>query len=73
MLLQEFMLAMECFFLEWYTDRDDEGPYGRTHPSNNTEAVATSMKEGGVCTSTCSCMKCAPVLSVLRPEPSQQQ
>ena len=42
------MLAMECFFFEWYPDRDDEGPYGRVHVSNNTKAVDTSMKEGGV-------------------------
>ena len=45
---QEYMVAMECFFFEWYQDKDDEGPYGRTHVSNNTEAVEKSMKEGQV-------------------------
>ena len=45
---QEFMIAMECFFFEWYPDNDKEGPYGRTFVSNNTQAVETSMKEGGV-------------------------
>ena len=39
---------MECFFFEWYQDNDNEGPYGRTFVSNNTQAVETSMKEGGV-------------------------
>ena len=39
---------MECFFFEWYPDNDKEGPYGRTFVSNNTQAVETSMKEGGV-------------------------
>ena len=39
---------MECFFFEWYQDNDKEGPYGRTFVSNNTQAVETSMKEGGV-------------------------
>lgn len=42
------MVAMECFFFEWYQDEDDEGPYGRTHVSNNTEAIEKSMKEGQV-------------------------
>ena len=46
--LQEFMIAMECFFFEWYPDKDDEGPFGRVHVSNNTQAVEKSMKEGGV-------------------------
>ncbi len=47
-MLQEFMIAMECFFFEWYPDKDDEGSFGRVHVSNNTEAIEKSMKEGGV-------------------------
>lgn len=39
---------MECFFYEWYPDRDDEGPFGRVRVSNNTKAIDISMKEGGV-------------------------
>ena len=56
-LLQEFMIAMECFFFEWYPDRDDEGSFGRVHVSNNTAAVETSMREGGVSSAphTCPC------------------
>ena len=51
-------MAMECFFFEWYPDRDDEGSFGRVHVTNNTEAIEKSMKEGGVSSSfpTCQCI-----------------
>jgi hypothetical protein len=50
---QEFMVAMECLFYEWYqwdVEKDKEGPliYGRVPLTNNTEALAIVTKEGGV-------------------------
>ena len=48
--LQEFMVAMECFFFEWYgweLSGEEGGPvYGRTHASDNAEALAVVTKEG---------------------------
>ena len=52
------MLAMECFFFEWYPDRDDEGSYGRVHVSNNTVAIEKSMKEGGVSSARFAILRC---------------
>ncbi len=56
-ILQEFMLAMECFFFEWYPDRDDEGSFGRVFVTNNTEAIEKSMKEGGVSSTFLACQR----------------
>ncbi|BDA42198.1 hypothetical protein COCOBI_03-0850 [Coccomyxa sp. Obi] len=47
---QEFMVAMECLFFEWYEDMGwgvGRG-YGRFDVSNNTEALEIITKEGGV-------------------------
>lgn len=47
---QEFMVAMECLFFEWYEDLGWEvgRGYGRFDASNNTEALEIITKEGGV-------------------------
>ncbi len=53
--MQEFMVAMECLFYEWYENPGSgEGmPFGRQAVSNNTAALEIVTKEGGV-----SCMPC---------------
>ncbi|KAK9901586.1 hypothetical protein WJX75_003489 [Coccomyxa subellipsoidea] len=47
---QEFMVAMECLFYEWYEDLGlEEGLlFGRRAASNNTMALEIVTKEGGV-------------------------
>lgn len=52
---QEFMVAMECLFYEWYEDLGlEEGQlFGRRAASNNTMALEIVTKEGGV---SCTCL-----------------
>lgn len=58
---QEFMVAMECLFYEWYEDLGlEEGQlFGRRAASNNTMALEIVTKEGGV---NCTCF-CCPMLA----------
>lgn len=58
---QEFMVAMECLFYEWYEDLGmEEGQlFGRRAASNNTMALEIVTKEGGV---SCTCF-CCPLLA----------
>lgn len=44
---QETMVAMECFFIEWFGTSEDN-PWGRQPVSNATEAIERASKEGGV-------------------------
>jgi hypothetical protein len=44
---QETMVAMECFFSEWF-ERVEGHEMGRYPPSNDTEVVQRMTKEGGV-------------------------